>query len=180
MTTRGNTHGFSLTEMLVALGVVALLTVMAVPSLGRISDSQRRKGAISLAMGTLSSARTLALSGKRESWVVFRQEGGRLFLRTVLGEGPGFSPTGNWLALPAGILPAEVDGSVASLPLPPAVIASAGNPAGEILGGIGFLPTGKPCPGRSGGQLALVMRDARGTKTPAILLSRATGLASLP
>jgi len=154
--------------------------VIVVPSLGMITASRERQSSLSTVMGVLSSARTLAMSGKRETWVVFRKEGHRILLRTVLGGPAGTESAGNWIALPNGIRAADDEGSLTSQPLPPPVLAIAGG-SSSLLGGIGFLPSGKISPmARSGGQLSLEFADRRGDKAGPILLSRTTRLATIP
>ena len=66
--------GFSLIELLVVIALIAALISLAVPAWASITRHQAKNSAISLVMEGLDQARIAATSGKKEVWVVFRND----------------------------------------------------------------------------------------------------------
>jgi prepilin-type N-terminal cleavage/methylation domain-containing protein len=63
-------RAFTLLELLVVMGIIALLLAALIPVVG-LTKSSGRKGAISLLLGMLEQARTLAIKDGLPSYVVF-------------------------------------------------------------------------------------------------------------
>ena len=183
--------GLTLTELLVVMAVIAALVSLAVPTWGAITRSQANSAAVSLVMGTLEQARLAAVSGKKETWVLFRnndelkQASLRILTRDGIGS-TGYVSLGNWTMLPRGITfqvgeetlmdqkpPVEV--IVAALG---AAIAAAVPPA-TSLGGVMYQRSGRiGIPQQGGPALLLRLRSPKGPLPAPIELSRGSGRAS--
>ena len=72
-----NFRGFTLTELMIGLAVMGLLTLSALPRITRIVDRAQVKSARTATFNHLSSARLAAQHGGR--LVVFRTAGGRVW-----------------------------------------------------------------------------------------------------
>ncbi len=59
---RNKTAGFTLVELLVTLSIVAILTVIAIPSFGGLADQVRLSGAVRTLASDLRMARQLAMA----------------------------------------------------------------------------------------------------------------------
>jgi prepilin-type N-terminal cleavage/methylation domain-containing protein len=66
-------NGFSLIELLVALGIIAALTALAIPSIKAIQKSFDSTGAESMISAALSTARTIAISQQKYAGVRFQK-----------------------------------------------------------------------------------------------------------
>ncbi len=64
-------RAFTLIELLVVIAIIAILLVAVMPVVTSLSKSSGRKGAISLMLGTLEQARSLAIKDGRSTYVVF-------------------------------------------------------------------------------------------------------------
>jgi type II secretory pathway pseudopilin PulG len=64
-------NSFTLLELLVVIGIIALLLVAVVPAVTNMSKSSGRKGAISNIASIIEQARSLALSDARNTYVAF-------------------------------------------------------------------------------------------------------------
>ena len=67
--------GFSLVELLVAMGIVALLVGLSVPAINALQKSYDSTGADSMISAALSTARTLAISNHNYAGVRFQKAG---------------------------------------------------------------------------------------------------------
>jgi len=176
--------GFSLIELLVVIALIAALISLAVPAWTSIARHQAKNSAVSLVMEGLEQARIAASSGKKEVWVVFRNElAKKASLRLVRQEATNFTPLGNWITLPQGIT-FQTGGSTLMEQKPPDVVIAAtlGSqlPKGATLGSILFLRSGRiglPQPG--GPALSLQLADSMAPIPQSITISRATGRSSI-
>jgi Tfp pilus assembly protein FimT len=62
---------FTLLELLVVIGIIAVLLVAIVPAVNSLSKSSGRKGSMSLLLGVIEQARTLAIKDGRATYVAF-------------------------------------------------------------------------------------------------------------
>ena len=176
--------GFSLIELLVVIALVAALISLAVPAWTSITRHQAKNSAISLVMEGLEQARLAATSGKKEVWVVFRNDATKkASLRLVSQEAASYTPLGNWIMLPQGIS-FQTGGSTLMEQKPTDVIIAAALgsqlPKGAPLGSILFLRSGRigvPQPG--GPALSLQLRDSMAPIPQSITISRATGRSTI-
>jgi hypothetical protein len=137
-------------------------------------------------MGVLEQARIAATSAQREVWVVFRhaEKGGKDALRIVSRTEDGYAPVGTWSSLPAGVSFLAGTDSVME-ERPPATVLSkaiAGSTTaeGSSYGAIMFQRTGRiGIPKRDGIKLAVTLTRTASSDLTTILLSRATGRATL-
>ena len=183
--------GVTLTELLVVLAVIAALVSLAVPAWGAITRSHANNAAMSLAMGTLEQARLAAVSGKKEVWVVFKNEDAlkKGSLRIVARAGKEvsapqpFVPQGNWTILPRGIIFQSGEGTLMDQNPPPDVMTAAlgGSPSqGISLGGVMFQRSGRiGIPQQGGPNLSLRLRNDKGPLTSLIELARGSGRANV-
>ena len=183
-----NRSGFTLTELLVVLAVIAALISLALPAWRALTRSHANNAALSLAMGTLEQARLAAVSGKKEVWVVFRNEEAlkKGSLRIVIRdgkEGAPFVPIGNWTMLPRGIIFQTGGGTLMDQNPPADVIAAAlgGASSQSIpLGCVMFQRSGRIClPQQGGPSLSLRLRNDKGPLPSSIDLARGSGRANV-
>jgi prepilin-type N-terminal cleavage/methylation domain-containing protein len=64
-------EGFTLLELLVVMGVIAILLVAIIPSVNSISKSNSRKAAVSNLLGVIEQARATAVRDGQSTYVVF-------------------------------------------------------------------------------------------------------------
>jgi prepilin-type N-terminal cleavage/methylation domain-containing protein len=62
---------FTLLEMLVVIGIIAVLAVALIPAVSSLSKSNARKGTIGLLLGVFEQARGIAIKDGRATYVVF-------------------------------------------------------------------------------------------------------------
>ena len=67
---RKRSRAFTLLELLVVMGIIALLLAALVPTIS-LTKSSGRKGAVSLLLGVLEQARTLAIKDGQAAYLVF-------------------------------------------------------------------------------------------------------------
>jgi prepilin-type N-terminal cleavage/methylation domain-containing protein len=176
--------GVSLIELLVVIAVIAALASLTVPAWGAITRSRANHAALSLVMGTLEQARLAATTGKKETWVLFRNNDSlqKASLRIVTRESAGLVPLGNWTMLPQGITFQTGENSLMDQkPTEEAVAAAQGSKpaAGISLGGVMFQRSGRIGMPQQGGSALSVLFKAKSPPIPdPIMLSRATGRAS--
>ena len=63
--------GFTLVELLVVMGIIAILLVATIPAMKSLSTSNGRKVTASLLLGEIEQARALAIKDRRPSYVAF-------------------------------------------------------------------------------------------------------------
>ena len=183
--------GVTLTELLVVLAVIAVLVSLALPAWRAITRSHANNAAMSLAMGTLEQARLAAVSGKKEVWVVLRNEEAlkKGSLRLVTRDGNKGSALqslvapGNWIQLPRGITFQTGEGTLMDQHPPAEVIATAlgGSPSqGLSLGGVMFQRSGRiGIPQQGGPGLSLRLKNHKGPLPSSLELARGSGRANL-
>ncbi len=183
--------GVTLTELLVVLAVIAALVSLALPAWRAITRSHANNAAMSLAMGTLEQARLAAVSGKKEVWVVLRNEDAlnkgslRIVSRSGREDSPlqSLVPLGNWTLLPRGIIFQTGERTLMDQNLPADVIAAAlgGSPSkGISLGGVMFQRSGRiGIPQQGGPSLSLRLKNEKGPLPSSIELSRGSGRANV-
>ena len=186
--------GVTLTELLVVMAVIAALVSLAVPTWGAITRSQANSAAVSLVMGTLEQARLAAVSGKKEVWVLFKNDDARkqASLRIVTREGKGgtgsvpFTSMGSWTMLPRGITFQTGDNSLMDQrPLVEVIAAATATaiaapvPPSISVGGMMFQRSGRVgIPQQGGPSLLLRLQSPKGPLPTPIELSRGSGRAS--
>ena len=185
--TRLKTHttaGFSMTELLVVVALVAVLSSLAVPAWSTINRGRANRVATGIVMDFLERARSGAISGRRDVWVVFRHAENSIDgLRIASRDGDHYAAEGPWLNLPAGIsFLSEVGTALEEKPPKEVIQAVLGtqNPSDKAIhGGIMFLRTGRiAVPLQGGNQLAIPFHSAKGNPPSRVIISRATGRAS--
>jgi prepilin-type N-terminal cleavage/methylation domain-containing protein len=91
-----NQKGFSLTELIIVMGLVAILTLIAVPKIGSLVDNSRLSGATRLVWADLQNARMTAIKTNAPVTVTFNTTtnysyplgGGGTFIREISTEYP--------------------------------------------------------------------------------------------
>lgn len=176
--------GFTLTELLAALCVIALLLGLAFPAGQALLRSASSRAATARVMDVLENARAEAVGSGREVWVVLRHDGRKGkdssgdALRVVVREGRGASPLGPWSKLPSGAAFRTGSGAIPDEPAPSDILAAAcGSPsatAGVTTGALMFRRSGDiGRPGRGGNSLVVPIDTATGAST--VTLTRGTG-----
>jgi len=172
--------GFSLIELLAVIALIAALISLAMPAWTSITRHQAKNSAVSLVMEGLDQARIAASSGKKDVWVVFRNDAAKkASLRLVSQEASSYTPLGNWIMLPQGITFQTGESTLMEQKPPDVIIATAlGSqlPKGATLGSILFLRSGRigvPQPG--GPTLSLKLECNNAQLAEPITISRATG-----
>jgi len=174
--------------------VIAALVSLAIPTWGAITRSQANSAAVSLVMGTLEQARLAAVSGKKEVWVLFKNDDARkqASLRIVIREGIGgtgsvpFTSVGSWTMLPREITFQTGENTLMDQkPLDEVIAAAMGTaraapvPPTISLGGMMFQRSGRiGIPQQGGPALLLRLRSPKGPLPAPIELSRGSGRAS--
>ncbi len=64
-------QGFTITEMMVTLAILAIMTSIATPNYLLFMQSYRLRGAVSMVRGDLNKAKVLAIKSRRQYRVVF-------------------------------------------------------------------------------------------------------------
>ncbi len=186
-----NRSGVTLTELLVVLAVIAALVSLALPAWRAITRSHANNAALSITMGTLEQARLAAVSGKKEVWVVLRNEEAlkKGSLRLVTRDGNKGSALqslvalGNWIQLPRGITFQTGEGTLMDQNPPAEIIATAlgGSPSqGLSTGGVMFQRSGRiGIPQQGGPGLSLRLKNDKGPLPSSLELARGSGRANL-
>lgn len=172
-------QAYSLTELLVTLGIAGFLTAMGAVAWLIMAHSHDTKASLGTIMATLAQARASALASRSEVWVLFGKNGERTGLVSVRREGAIY-PAANWSYLAPNTTFNVAESSAVTQPVPESVLMGLRKPAVIIWGGVMFLPNGRiPVPIGGGGQLSLSLTGHSGkTAGTRILLSRATGRAT--
>lgn len=75
MVKKWQNNGFSLIELLVALGIIAALTALAIPAIKAMQKSYDSTGAESMINAALATARTLAITNQKYVGIRFQKAG---------------------------------------------------------------------------------------------------------
>ncbi len=188
---------FTLLELLVTITVIAALISLILPAWTSVKRSRSRQAALTITMESLERARTAAITGKKETWVLFRHgttpQGGKTAgdsgdaIRIIEKEGAELAPIGPWQPLPAGMSFVSTPGTLMEETPPREILACAlgGKTPGEAtFGGIMFLRSGRVGIPRAGGNgLSLRIGESATASQSAphsecLIISRASGRAS--
>jgi prepilin-type N-terminal cleavage/methylation domain-containing protein len=174
--------GFSLLELLAALGLLGMLAALSYPAWRALLNSGARRTGEARLMETLEHARGEAISSGRDVWVVLRHDGGKGADadRIVAEVAGGAVPMGGWSKLPPGVTFHTGSNAIPDATPPREIGVTAGNPQGGdgTLGAVMFLRSGGigwPKPGAC--SLSIPLDSKSGTSV--INLSRGTGRASI-
>jgi type IV fimbrial biogenesis protein FimT len=96
-----NQKGFSLTELIIVIGLTSILLLIAVPNIGSLVDNSRLRGATRLVWGDLQNAKMTAIKTNGSITVTFNtstnysysQGGGTTFAREMSTEYPNITIT---------------------------------------------------------------------------------------
>jgi len=109
--TMNRRRAFSLLEMLVVIGIIAIMMSLLVPAIGEFSSTAGRRGAVNIVMSTLEQARVAALESGRPVHVVFYRRVGTEpdSIMVVRDPEDGNSATPyerltKWIKLPKGVI----------------------------------------------------------------------------
>lgn len=104
----GRSGGFTLVELLVVVGIAAVLAAIALPNALGITESGKLQAATSMLAGKLNEARMSALKRNRSVWLQVDASAGRVQIRAAAGGGgsedigaPGLLPSGVGFVDPA-------------------------------------------------------------------------------
>ena len=98
MKTAGSRRGFTLTELVVALGILVLLMAMIMPSLGPMRRQARRRAAAASVAGTLRLARSMAIAQSAVYHVEFDAPAAPQPHRMLIHSGLGYDGNPVWPA----------------------------------------------------------------------------------
>jgi prepilin-type N-terminal cleavage/methylation domain-containing protein len=129
---------FTLIELMVVIGVIALLLVLLAPTIGSLSKSTGRRGAVSNLTSIIEQTRALALSQSRTAYVAFvgemppnappavvRDYAYRAFAVFQDSAGAGKAQVTKWQKLPEGIsFRAEPEAAAAGTPVGTSITAT--------------------------------------------------------
>lgn len=181
---RTRSPGVTLTEILVTIAVISVIASLTMPAWRAITESQKKQSALALVMETLDQARLMAVTGKKEVWLLFEDHGsrGQSSLRIVVREASGYSTYGSKTCLPGGIRFVHGEGDIMDHNAPPEVLqatSGAGTTSSENTGGVMFQGSGRiGLPAQGGNLLSLSLANDKGVAYETIELSRGTGRAS--
>jgi prepilin-type N-terminal cleavage/methylation domain-containing protein len=174
-------RGFTLTELLVTITIIAALVSLTIPAWSAVTRARAGKNAGSLVMESLERARSEAVTTRRTVWVLFRHAADHTGdgIR-ILAKGNGsVVPEGPWLKLPAGITFHAGAGTLLEEAPPGEILSAAGGTpvtSDAKIGSVMFHQSGRiGYPPRGGSQLSLVLDSAGGSACGQITLSRSTG-----
>lgn len=108
---RATYRAFSLLELLVVIGIIAIMMSLLIPAVGGFSSTAGRRGAVNIVMNTLEQARVAALESGRQVHVVFYRRVGAEPDAIMVVRDPELNPTSDplerltkWIKLPKGVL----------------------------------------------------------------------------
>lgn len=144
---QARTRAFSLVEVLMVMGIIAIMVTLVAPAIAGFSSTAGRRGAVNLVMNTIDQARVAALEQGREVQIVFWRrespEADAIKVRRKTEDGTGWEELTKWVKLPKGVLlhnppAANVFNSKNSVELDELT----GNPEKKNLGVIEFTASG--------------------------------------
>jgi prepilin-type N-terminal cleavage/methylation domain-containing protein len=173
-------RGFSLTELLAALGIVGFLATLGAVAWLMLARSHDRQASVTAVMGILEQGRASALATRSDVWVLFGRNGSREGLVTLRRDGTNFE-SGNWAYLAPGTSFAAGESSAVTQPVPEPLLSRIQKPGVSVSGGVMFQPNGRiPVQSGGAGQLSISLAGSSvSTPVTRLLLSRATGRATL-
>lgn len=184
---RPNHRAFSLLEMLVVIGIIAIMMSLLIPAVGGFSSTAGRRGAVNIVMNTLEQARVAALeSGRPVHVLLLRRVNAEPDAIMVIREpedGSVASPyerLTKWIKLPKGVIFHEASGTVLAQGFPPGY-ANSRVPqmptlgAGENVNVISFNETGSldwPSASASASRQLFLSEGVRGSGSDTAIAAR--------
>ncbi len=105
---QARTSAFSLVEVLMVMGIIAIMVTLVAPAIAGFSSTAGRRGAVNLVMNTIDQARVAALEQGREVQIVFWRrespEADAIKVRRKTEDGTGWEDLTRWVKLPKGVL----------------------------------------------------------------------------
>jgi len=142
---RNRLGAFSLLELLVVIGLIAIMLVAVVPAVNSLGRSSGRKGAVSNVMNAIEHARALAISSGRPTYVVFADQNTpeeyRCTSFIVFQDDATFTPKPitKWYRLPTGIAFRPNSGILAAQTGTPKIQFACPSPVGPTLRDLPFV-----------------------------------------
>lgn len=101
---RRNQDGFTLTELMIALGVIVVVSAIAIPGIVATLESYRLETTTSVIEGKLVDTRLNAIKRNRQVWLKFNLGGGSFEIETTDPDNPGQNINlGGTQYLPTGV-----------------------------------------------------------------------------